>query len=151
MSTNHLRQQAGGNPSQGPKGEMANPTPSPAAGEDFPDAPEPADAEVDQDQPDLDAFAERLGIDTDSGDETGAETPSAGSSGESADTGSSGSAVATTPDGESGTVASRAAELRDQASSQARTAGTKARSATGSAFRWLSERFRTLADRLDAD
>jgi len=36
----HLHPQAGGNPSQGPKGEMANPQPSPGAGNDFPDAPE---------------------------------------------------------------------------------------------------------------
>ncbi len=63
MSTNHLRNQAGGNPAQGPHPDVANPTPSPAAGEDFPDRPEESVAERPQDQPDLDAFAERMGTD----------------------------------------------------------------------------------------
>lgn len=36
----HLHEQAGGNPSQGPKGEMANPKPSAGTGNDFPDVPE---------------------------------------------------------------------------------------------------------------
>jgi len=36
----HLYEQAGGNPSQGPKGEMANPKPSAGTGNDFPDVPE---------------------------------------------------------------------------------------------------------------
>lgn len=43
---------------------MANPSPSPAAGRDFPDAPEDPSGPV-QDRPDLDAFAERLGMSTD--------------------------------------------------------------------------------------
>jgi hypothetical protein len=42
---------------------MANPAPSPAAGDDFPDAPDDRPGPV-QDQPDLDAFAERLGMST---------------------------------------------------------------------------------------
>ncbi len=36
----HLHEQAGGDPSQGPTGKMANPKPSPGAGNDFPDVPE---------------------------------------------------------------------------------------------------------------
>ncbi len=63
MSTNHLRSQAGGNPSQGPHPDIANPTPSPSAGEDFPDRPAENVADRPQDQPDLDAFAERMGTD----------------------------------------------------------------------------------------
>src|SRR6056297_203352 len=63
MSTNHLRNQAGGNPAQGPHPDVANPTPSPAAGEDFPDRPAQSVADQPQDQPDLDAFAERMGTD----------------------------------------------------------------------------------------
>ncbi|MFN3255300.1 MAG: hypothetical protein ACE37B_06365 [Ilumatobacter sp.] len=61
MSRDHLRHQAGGNPAQGPPPDMANPTPGPAVGHDFPDAPDQPDAPV-QDQPDRDAFAARLGV-----------------------------------------------------------------------------------------
>jgi general stress protein 26 len=63
MSTNHLRNQAGGNPAQGPHPDVANPAPGPAAGEDFPDRPDERVAERPQDQPDLDAFAQRMGTD----------------------------------------------------------------------------------------
>jgi prepilin-type processing-associated H-X9-DG protein len=63
MTTNHLRAQAGGDPAQGPHPDVANPTPSPRAGEDFPDQPDERPAERPQDQPDLDAFAARLGTD----------------------------------------------------------------------------------------
>ncbi len=35
----HLHEQAGGDPSQGPTGKMANPQPSPGTGNDFPDVP----------------------------------------------------------------------------------------------------------------
>jgi general stress protein 26 len=63
MSTNHLRAQAGGDPAQGPHPDVANPTPSPSAGEDFPDRPDETVAERPQDQPDLDAFARRMGTD----------------------------------------------------------------------------------------
>ncbi len=63
MSTNHLRSQAGGNPAQGPHPDVANPAPSPSAGEDFPDRPAEDVADRPQDQPDLDAFAERMGTD----------------------------------------------------------------------------------------
>lgn len=61
MARNHLRQHAGGNPAQGPAPDVANPTPPPAAGDDFPDDPSGPAGPV-QDQPDLDAFAERLGL-----------------------------------------------------------------------------------------
>lgn len=43
MSRPHLRQQAGGNPSQGPVREMANPEAGPDAGNDFPDGPDASD------------------------------------------------------------------------------------------------------------
>lgn len=42
MSRPHLRQQAGGDPAQGPVREMANPEPGPGAGNDFPDGPDTA-------------------------------------------------------------------------------------------------------------
>src|SRR6056297_3123436 len=67
MSTNHLRNQAGGNPAQGPHPDVANPTPSPAAGEDFPDRPEESVAERPQDQPEGRSAA-RLGVDDDKRD-----------------------------------------------------------------------------------
>ncbi len=63
MSENHLRVQAGGDPAQGPHPDVANPTPSPRAGEDFPDHDAETPAERPQDQPDLDAFAARMGTD----------------------------------------------------------------------------------------
>jgi hypothetical protein len=63
MSTKHLRNQAGGDPAQGPHPDLANPTPSPSVGHDFPDHPDEPVAERPQDQPDLDAFAERMGTD----------------------------------------------------------------------------------------
>ena len=40
----HLHPEAGGNPSQSAKGKMANPTPDPGSGNDFPDAPDEAAA-----------------------------------------------------------------------------------------------------------
>ncbi len=63
MSTNHLRAQAGGDPAQGPHPDLANPNPSPRAGEDFPDQPDEKSSDHPQDQPDLDAFAARMGTD----------------------------------------------------------------------------------------
>lgn len=63
MNSKNLRFEAGGNPAQGPHPDVANPAPSPAAGEDFPDHPHEQDAERPQDQPNLDAFAARMGTD----------------------------------------------------------------------------------------
>jgi len=63
MTTNHRRSQAGGDPAQGPHPDVANPTPSPSADEDFPDHPAESVASRPQDQPDLDAFAARMGTD----------------------------------------------------------------------------------------
>jgi len=56
MSTNHPR-------THGPHPDVANPTPSPSADEDFPDHPAESVASRPQDQPDLDAFAARMGTD----------------------------------------------------------------------------------------
>lgn len=64
MSRQHLRQQAGGDPAQGPHPDVANPTPPPTIGEEFPDSPDEPVAERPPDQPDLDAFARRIGTDT---------------------------------------------------------------------------------------
>ncbi len=68
----HLHQQAGGEPSQGPVRDMANPSPSPAAGNDFPDAPDgDDDAErggLSSEQ--LDDMAARMGLTESSDDET---------------------------------------------------------------------------------
>ncbi|MDW3213266.1 MAG: hypothetical protein R8G01_04655 [Ilumatobacteraceae bacterium] len=60
----HLHQQAGGDPSQGPVREMANPTPSPEAGRDFPDAPGGDGRSVGGDLSDqqLADMADRLGL-----------------------------------------------------------------------------------------
>ena len=63
MNSKNLRVEAGGNPAQGPHPDVANPMPSPTAGEDFPDPPHEQPAERPQDQPDLDAFAARMGTD----------------------------------------------------------------------------------------
>ncbi len=63
MNSKNLRIQAGGDPAQGPHPDVANPTPTPAAGEDFPDQPDEQPAAHPQDQPDLDAFAARMGTD----------------------------------------------------------------------------------------
>jgi hypothetical protein len=63
MNAKHLHAQAGGDPAQGPHPDVANPAPSPSAGNEFPDHPEESVASHPQDQPDLDAFAERLGTD----------------------------------------------------------------------------------------
>jgi general stress protein 26 len=63
MNSKNRRFEAGGNPAQGPHPDVANPTPSSAAGEDFPDQPDEQPAERPQDQPDLDAFAARMGTD----------------------------------------------------------------------------------------
>jgi len=72
MSNNNLRQQAGGNPSQGPEAEMANPTPGPNVGGDFPDAPDESVAAHPQDKPDLDEFARKLGLKTEASDDSSA-------------------------------------------------------------------------------
>ena len=45
MSRPHLRQQAGGDPSQGPVREMANPEKGPDVGNDFPDGPDASGAD----------------------------------------------------------------------------------------------------------
>lgn len=63
MNSKNRRFEAGGNPAQGPHPDVANPTPSSAAGEDFPDQPDEQSTERPQDQPDLDAFAARMGTD----------------------------------------------------------------------------------------
>jgi general stress protein 26 len=63
MNSKNRRFEAGGNPAQGPHPDVANPTPSPAADEDFPDQPDQHDGGRPQDQPDLDAFAARMGTD----------------------------------------------------------------------------------------
>jgi general stress protein 26 len=63
MNAENRRYQAGGNPAAGPHPDIANPTPSPRAGEEFPDEPHEQPAEHPQDQPDLDAFAARMGTD----------------------------------------------------------------------------------------
>ncbi|NND74906.1 MAG: hypothetical protein HKN44_07845 [Ilumatobacter sp.] len=46
---------------------MANPTPSPAIGEDFPDQPDETADEHPSDKPDLAAFAAKLGLRTSKG------------------------------------------------------------------------------------
>ena len=63
MNSKNRRYEAGGNPAQGPHPDVANPMPSPAVGEDFPDQPHEQSAGRPQDQPDLDAFAARMGTD----------------------------------------------------------------------------------------
>jgi general stress protein 26 len=63
MSSKNRRFEAGGNPAQPPHPDVLNPQPSPVANEDFPDAPDEQPAEHPQDQPDLDAFAARMGTD----------------------------------------------------------------------------------------
>lgn len=63
MNAKHLHSEAGGDPTQGPHPDVANPAPSPSAGNEFPDHPEESVASHPQDQPDLEAFAERLGTD----------------------------------------------------------------------------------------
>jgi general stress protein 26 len=63
MNSKNRRFEAGGNPAQPPHPDVLNPQPSPAAGEDFPDRPDDEVAERPQDQPDLDAFAARMGTD----------------------------------------------------------------------------------------
>ncbi len=63
MNSENRRFEAGGNPAQPPHRDVLNPQPSHAAGEDFPDAPHEEPAEHPQDQPDLDAFAARMGTD----------------------------------------------------------------------------------------
>lgn len=63
MSRQHLRHQAGGDPAQGPHPDVANPTPPPTHGQEFPDEPDEPVAPRPPDQPDLDAFARRIGTD----------------------------------------------------------------------------------------
>jgi general stress protein 26 len=63
MNSKNLRFEAGGNPAQPPHPDVLNPQPSPAAGGDFPDRPDEQPPEHPQDQPDLDAFAARMGTD----------------------------------------------------------------------------------------
>jgi general stress protein 26 len=63
MNSKNRRFEAGGNPAQPPHPDLLNPQPSTAAGEDFPDGPDERPAEHPQDQPDLDAFARRMGTD----------------------------------------------------------------------------------------
>lgn len=75
MNSKNRRFEAGGNPAQPPHPDVLNPQPSPAAGEDFPDEPHEQPAEHPQDQPDLDAFAARMGTDR-IGDRSPAGRPS---------------------------------------------------------------------------
>jgi hypothetical protein len=63
MNSKNLRFEAGGNPAQPAHPDVLNPQPSPAANENFPDAPDEQPAERPQDQPDLQAFAARMGTD----------------------------------------------------------------------------------------
>ena len=49
MSRQHLPAEAGGHPSRPPAREMANPDPSPGAGNEFPDAPSDDDNDSDSD------------------------------------------------------------------------------------------------------
>lgn len=69
MARNHLRPHSGGHPSQGPVREMANPTPSPSVGQDFPDEPDESTDAQPEDKPNLAAFAAKLGIDRRDGDD----------------------------------------------------------------------------------
>ena len=62
MSIKHLRNEAGGNPARGPHPDQANP--ATGKGNDFPDHEAEAVADRPQDQPDLDAFAARMGTDS---------------------------------------------------------------------------------------
>jgi general stress protein 26 len=59
----HQQVQAGGDPAHGPHPDVANPTPGRAVGNDFPDVPDQERPERDQDKPDLDEFAARMGTD----------------------------------------------------------------------------------------
>lgn len=62
MSIKHLRNEAGGDPARGPHPDQANP--ATGKGNDFPDHEAEAIADRPQDQPDLDAFAARMGTDS---------------------------------------------------------------------------------------
>jgi|SRR6056297_348189 len=66
MSRTHRRIQDGGNPAQGPVPELANEPRSPRDVDELPDRPEDNqpghEPRRDEDQPDPDAFAERLGL-----------------------------------------------------------------------------------------
>lgn len=63
MNTN-LRPEAGGDPTRGPARTDSHETAPSSDGNDFPDAPDPTPDATPQDQPDLDAFAERMGTDS---------------------------------------------------------------------------------------
>lgn len=73
----HLHQQAGGDPSQGPVREMANPTPSPEVGQDFPDAPSSNRESVggDLSEQQLADMAERMGLGGDASESGRASSP----------------------------------------------------------------------------
>lgn len=93
MSTRRLRYEAGGDPTQGPVDELAAVPPLPTELNDFPDDPNRTDTkdddrERDQDQPDLDRFAERLGLRTadEPADATSANHPSANETSDTAST-----------------------------------------------------------------
>jgi|SRR6056297_458342 len=87
MSRTHRRTHHGGNPAQGPVPEFSNEPQSPRDVDDLPDRPddnEPGhEPRRDEDQPDPDAFAERLGLrhdddTTDTGDLTDTAADTAG-------------------------------------------------------------------------
>jgi general stress protein 26 len=86
MNSKNRRYEAGGNPAQGPHPDVANPTPSAAVGEDFPDQPDEQPAERPQDQPDLDAFAARMGTDRLADDSSGDDRTEDTADGTSGDT-----------------------------------------------------------------
>lgn len=96
--------------------------PRPRAGENFPDEPASGDVGREQDQPDLDAFAERLGL-------RGDETPDA----------SNDEQVASEPSG--------ASAVGDQA----RRVGSSVASTVASGLANLADRVGRLARRLDPD
>jgi hypothetical protein len=67
MTSPHRHFEAGGDPALGPAADLANQPRGPHVGNDFPDVPEGnrpghSSSGRDPDQPDLDQFAERLGL-----------------------------------------------------------------------------------------
>lgn len=69
MTNSNLRPEAGGDPARSNSTDLKNDPDVMQHGNDFPDAPTPEADPVPQDQPDLDAFAAKIGTDTiESGD-----------------------------------------------------------------------------------
>jgi len=85
MTSPHRHFEAGGDPARSPADDLANPPRGPHEGNDFPDVPTAnrpgrrRRAVRDQDQPDLDEFAERLGI-ADTDEDTAAAEQASGRS-----------------------------------------------------------------------